>query len=450
VPTWLNYCCFGLVGIFLGIFFQQYFFTKPWIHPEVYRTFHLQIKEGANVFREFIPTLLNLDNFEMGHYRPRILSFLIDYININSLPILNKLFPEWGLRLISNPLLVLALVYVIYRFFLYLFPKSSKGFLLLLSVSPIFFIHLQSSMGRFYRASRFLQAPLCLALCLYFLSNHMRFLSFRSSKVEDGCSWREAIIHIALLFLATLYVEEIVLVCLFFAVGSGIVSLMRKQLSITLITFSVALVLYVLWYLWLGKIVFGAYTPHELKTHPHGYWKSFSFFTSSRIMLVINMYFYEILNKNFVLMWAWLVAFGGALYGLILQKEYKTITCILALMGLSLLSVFADMAGHSAIFSMYELRFSEYLLFPVCLFYVALIWALLKARIKYLLGSAVLCLCVYHVVHMDEYYTLHYGNIGHLHSMVGTKERAHAPLKKIARKFGINADFIGTNWGKKR
>lgn len=165
----INVILFLLSGLLIFLFFRQYFSFEPMIHPETYGTFPLQIKKGTDVIKQCIPTIFNLDNFEGGAYRPRLMSFLIDYININALPILNRLFPFWGMRLIFNVIAILLSIFAVYLLLNNFFKAMPVGLKLFLSVFPIYFVNTQSSMGIFYRTSKFLVIPLCLFLLHYFL-----------------------------------------------------------------------------------------------------------------------------------------------------------------------------------------------------------------------------------------------------------------------------------------
>ena len=156
-------------GFLFFLFFYNFFTTPPIIHYETYVTFVRQMRSGTNVITDLIPTVFNKFNFEGGGYRPRVMSFLVDYININTLPVLNNIFPFWGMRKIFSVIAVPLTVLSVYLLLNYFFKTMAVGVKLFFSVVPLFFTFYIQGMLHFYRTSKFLVVPVALFLLYYFL-----------------------------------------------------------------------------------------------------------------------------------------------------------------------------------------------------------------------------------------------------------------------------------------
>jgi len=412
LPAIINVILFLLSCLLVILFFQQYFSFEPMIHPETYITFPLQIKTESNVIKQCIPTIFNLDNFEGGAYRPRLMSFLIDYININALPVLNKLFPFWGMRLIFNVISILLSIIAVYLLINNIFKTMPIGLKSFLSVFPIYFVNIQSGMGIFYRTSKFLVVPLCLFLLHYFLKN------FKTS--YDTKKYFKLFLPIILMFLCTIYDEQLVLCILYFSFISILLSVIYKQIHNNTIVFTGSLVLYLIWYQIIGRYLFTVFTPHVLTQHIHTY-NSFL-----KILLPWNLYncmtlYFKLVSSNLMLLSP--ILFLLLVFYLIKKQKNILIIFIPALvLLLSILLVCANALGHWAIIDLPDMKYSTYLAPALFLFYFMFIYFAFKIFSNYqskkvIINVLLLFMLVVIFIHQynwKKYYNIHVEGIGHL------------------------------------
>lgn len=413
LPINISLIIFSIVLVIL--FFYHFFSFVPMIQPETYDTLPLQIKSGSlNIINELIPTIFNLDNFEGGMYRPRVLSFLIDYININSISFLNTIFPFWGLRLPFNMISILLLIIGSYSFLNKLFKKFSFGIKLFFSVVPIYFINIQTSMGTFYRTSKFLVVPLTLFLLIYFFDNFQTITINRRVIIKAICS-------AFLIFLCTIFNELLVACILFLCFSSLVLSFFRKQLSINAITFIAALILYFLWYFVLGKILFGIFTPHPLLKHVHSYSSLISLFVPYNIYNIFGLYYSFISDNYKILFFALLLLLGFCASEMIFKKNYKFLSIGAFIFVLSFLLACSNAIGHQLIISLPDMKYSTYLAPSLVLFYLASIYLIFNSFIynhsKFIRYSFLFSFVLLNLIHLYNtklYYNIHTEYNGHL------------------------------------
>ncbi len=104
--------------VILGLWLKDIVTYSPIINPEFIKTFNFMITPSL---QKDIYKIFNLTVTEESMYRPRVLSFLLQYIDSSFIVVMNKVFPIWGARLVWNyisvVLIVLSLLNVTKQFF---------------------------------------------------------------------------------------------------------------------------------------------------------------------------------------------------------------------------------------------------------------------------------------------------------------------------------------------
>ena len=347
------FSCFLFVLFFFNIFNQTVI-----IHPETYDTFARQFHPGA-VFSELIPTIFNKVNFEGLGYRPRVMSFLIDYININALPLLNRIFPFWGMRLVFNVIAVPLSIFSVYLLLNHFFKTMPLGIKLFLSVLPLFSGSFQWEIGNFYRTSKFLVVPLCLFLLYYFLKkSHVSLSDGRFEKKDIP----KLLAAVFLVSLCTIYDEYLVAVVVYFSFAAILLSVIKRQLYSNAVVFTSAGVFYLFWYLVIGRFLFGMFTgvhvyydyvpifvPMEMGEHIHTYSVLVTrlslriLFDLVRIYLQLISYNMVFLSLIIIVVFAFFIIRGKK------QYTYDILNIPVFIITLSFLLTCAVTLGHAGI-----------------------------------------------------------------------------------------------------
>jgi hypothetical protein len=418
IPQYLNIFFIILSFSLIMLFFYQYFIAHTiFIHPETYGTLPLQMKESSEIFKQCIPTIFNLDNFEGGAYRPRIVSFLVDYINVNSLPILNKLFPFWSMRPVFTVIAILLSIFAMFVLLNNFFKKIPVGIKLFLSVFPIYFINVQAGLGIYYRTSKFLVIPFALFILNYF---YKYFDSYFSKKGIPG-----VLIAVILLFLSTLHDEQLVFVVFFFCCLSLLYSFIFKKLHNNTVVFATTFIFYLFWYFCLGRYLFSIFTPHPFFKHVHEYKSFLAILNPIRVYDVVILYF-NLINNNFRLLLPILIfLLGFSLASRHTEEKTKIWLIPITVLVLSFLLVCVNVFGHPAIINFPDMKFSNYLAPALFLFYFAYIhfsfniFRLFPYK-NFLLGLIFLSMLTVVIAHRHNtgvYYSTHINNAtsnGHL------------------------------------
>ena len=367
IPRYLNIFFVVLSILLVVLFFIQYFSHTVYVQQESYVTFPLQMKAGSEILKQCIPTIFNLDNFEGGMYRPRVLSFLVDYININALPVLNRLFPFWGMRLVLTVLAILLTVvamYVLLNDFFRTMPVGIKSFL---SVFPIYFITFQAFLPFFYRTSKYLVIPLGLFILRYFLKNYE--ISFTKRGIPKGLlAW-------ILLSLSTLYDEQLLAIIVFFFCLSLLYSLISKKLYANTVVSASALIFYLFWYFCLGKYLFSIFTPHpKMEFTIHSYRSLLSIFNPQSFYDAI-IYYINLINLNSKAALPILCFFlGFSLVNKNIAGKAKMFLIAIPVLLLSFLLVCAVYYGHPGPSQIPEFNLMNYFAPALFLFYFVSIY----------------------------------------------------------------------------
>jgi hypothetical protein len=403
------------------------------------------MKEGPEILKQCIPTIFNLDNFEGGAYRPRVLSFLVDYINVNALPVLNRLFPFWGMR---NVLTVLALLlafaamYVLLNDFLKAMPVGLKLFL---SVFPLYFINSLAFLPIFYRTSKYLVIPLGLFILRYFLKNH----EIPFSKKEIPLR----LLAVILLSLSTLFDEQLVAIVLFFFCLSLLYSLIKRKLSMNTVVFAVAVIFYLFWHFCLGRYLFSIFTPHPFLKHIHEY-SSFLLILKPDKIYDAVIFYYNLISNNFKVLLPMLFFLLGFSF-VNRNSEGKTMMCLIAIpvLLLSFLLVCANFFGHittglsrrADFIFIYYFTPALFLFYFISVYFSFNIFRFLPYK-KIFAGIILLSLLTIIIdnrYHKDEHCTINIYN-AHIAPFYGELNSGHIKINEIIKEKNINQKYIHT------
>jgi hypothetical protein len=450
LPDQINIILIFISCFLFFLFFQRYFSFEPLIHPEAQTFIQLQIKKESDVIKQCIPTIFNLDNFEYGFYRPRLMAFLIDYININALPILNKLLPFWSMRLIFTVISIILSIVAIYLLINYFFRKMPFGMKLFLSVFPIFFVSVQIGMGIFDRTSKFLVIPLCLFLLYYFLKYYKVNFEIKSTL--------RLFLSVFLIFLCTIYDEQLVLCILYFTFASISLSVIYKKLNSATIVFSASLFLYFLWHNIIGKYLFSVFTPHELFPHGHSYRSFLAIIIPDKLFDCIVLFCRLIINNHLI----YIIIISLVLILVTKKKKFNTDILIIPcfVMILSFLLVCANALGHAPILDLPDMKYSNYLAPALFLFYIGLIYFIFKLLYNFQLNKIIvnlillsfLVIVLLHQQNWQKYYNIHVSGIGHMAHIndvseidINTYNRIIA-LDNIIQENNISLKYFYLRW----
>ena len=293
LPAPLNIFLIVFSCFLFFLFFYNFFTTPPIIHYETFtnQTFVKQMRTGTYVITDLIPTIFNKMNFEGGGYRPRVMSFLVDYININALPVLNRIFPFWGMRKILSVIAVPLTILSVYLLLNHFFKTMAVGIKLFFSVVPLFFTFYIQGMSNFYRTSKFLVIPLALFLLYYFLK-----------KLDINCELKKAyklLPPLFLVFLCTIYDEQLIAVVVYLAFASVFLTVFNKKFFVNTFVFTGAVLSWLSWHFIIGRWLFGIFTPYEMIDHVHTYSSLLGFFSFQKIAVLVTTYFHLIIF-NFI------------------------------------------------------------------------------------------------------------------------------------------------------
>jgi hypothetical protein len=218
-----------------------------------------------------------------------------------------------------------------------------------------------------------------------------------------------------------------VAIILYFSVGSISFSLLNKKIYNSTVCFTGALFLYVLWYFFIGKYIFAKFTPHPLLEHIHQYNSIFKLLNPAGIKSVLNIY-YNLLAFNIKLFPILILVLNCGVVILWKSRCYKNLLFVIFIIPLSFLLVYANVAGHSAILILPDMRYSYYLAPAFFLFYLVCIYICFSASFvhgRFLFVSILFLLTFSSLIHSynyRNYYTLHVGEIGHLHIIESGRE----------------------------
>ena len=293
IPASLNIFLLLFSCLLLFVFVCIFFTITPVVHVEAIHTFTSMLNPGT-VIRDFIPTVFNNYPIERHGFRPQLTKNIIEYININALPFLNRLFPFWGMRLIFNLIAAFLTVIAVYRLLNFFFKNTPLpiGLKMFLSVLPLYFANYHAYFGifHFHRSTKFLVVPLMLFLLHYFLRNSK--VCFEKKNVY------KLILQVFLIAFIMLVDEQIVGIVVYLFFASVLLSYSNKRIYSNVVVFAGAIILFLVWFNVVGRYLFTLFTPIPLITHPHTYSDVFRALLPST-MIDIFAVFINLIHINF-------------------------------------------------------------------------------------------------------------------------------------------------------
>lgn len=260
---------------------------------------------------------------------------------------------------------------------------------------------------------------------------------------------------ITLMFLCTIFDEQLVLCILYFSFISILLSVIYKQIHTNTIVFTGSLFLYFLWYAMIGKYLFTVFTPHALSQHIHKYSSFLAILFPYKLVDCIVLYCRLIINSNLIYCLPVIILS----LVLLLTKKTKQFTCDLLIIPvfvlvLSFLLVCANALGHGAIIEFPDMKYSTYLAPALFLFYFGLIYFILKLfsnfqSMKMIINVFLLSLLVVVFIHRhnwQKYYNIHVQGIGHMVRIDKEDEIYNSQLSHIIKNNNISQRHYFLTW----
>lgn len=388
----------GLGFIFYFLYF--WLFMPSWIHAEFPLTapgYLLSSEQGF--FSNFFDHVFNLQITEHGLYRPRILCFIIQYIDTNLSYQLFKAYPEFGIKLPSYGFAIIATVASFVFFWKTLFKKSGYGIALLGGASLLYFDSFLNTSFMVLRGAKFLIPAVGLFCISIFLRTSQHQFSWKQSFY---CTLMACFIFI----LSTLD-EQIVCFVFFAAFCAMLLNLIEKKSNQAFIIFTVSAILYILYYLYLGKFLFATYTPGGIERahHPHQFKDVFRL-NFKAIHFSIQMLGYNLYLLGIAL---WILA-GTLFVSLIhirhqnLPTKNKLIALFLFIFPVVLTSIL--ITSHPSIYKIRVLWDIFYLPFPVFVLVLSIIYMVYLADFKSKFASNTLAI-IFSIICITGVFKLH-------------------------------------------
>ncbi|MFA6303587.1 MAG: hypothetical protein WC627_10735 [Legionella sp.] len=361
----------GLGFIFYFLYF--WLFTPSWIHYEFTKTaprYLLSPEQGF--FSNFMNHVFNLRITEGGLYRPRILCFIIQYIDTNLSFQLFKSYPEFGIKLPSYGFAIIATVASFLYFWKTLFKNSGYGIALIGGASLLYFDSFLNTSFMVLRGAKFLIPAVGLFCVSIFL---------RTS--QHQFSWKQSfycMLMACLIFILSMLDEQIVCFVFFITFCAMLLSIKEKKSNQAFIIFTTSAVLYVFYYFYLGRILFDTFTPGGILTahHPHQY--------KDVLRLNHNAIYYSIqmLGYNLSLLGIALWILAGIFFVSLIHIQQKKIPMNNKLIALFLftfpiLLTSIMITSHPSIYRIGVLWEIFYLPFPVFLLVLCIIYTVYLA-----------------------------------------------------------------------
>ncbi|WP_281763085.1 hypothetical protein [Pseudodesulfovibrio nedwellii] len=384
IDLWIenNSTILNLIFFALGIFFVVYFFCfwvfhPAWVHTEFpERSLLYLLKSGEDLFSNCIQYVFNQNLGESGFYRPRALSFFIQYLDTN---LAFRLYQEAnliGIKLPSYAFSIGATVAAYVWFWKSLDPNNQWGIGLLGGASLLYYdIYINTSF-MVLRGGKFLAT----ASCLVCLSLFLRMISQTTTR---DTFIKSTAIAIVLFILATID-EQVTAIVFLLSATAFFISKKEKKFNLAAGTFGIANILFFSYYFIWGKILFEHFTPGGLQTksHPHQLYHAF------RLSFDNLFHAIEILFANYVV-----VGFSGLIFVLVfvfsIIKYFSSKKCtiqdssiLITLILFPILITLAMIASHPPIYRIKSLWFIFYLHAPVALLFCVVPYAISIARFK--------------------------------------------------------------------
>lgn len=400
-----------LILIAMGIMFTAYFLYSwlllpSWVHEEFVVTAPVYLlKPSESLFSNLPEYVFNLKLSEGGCYRPRLLSFFIQYLDTNLSFQLYKSYPQFGIKLPSSALSILATVAAFIWFWKSLFPKGGYGVALIGGASLLYYDVYMNTSFMVLRGGKFLTSAagiFCITIFVRYCHREFSYNKFGSSIAISG-----------ILFLLATIDEQITALIFFIAVLTLIIRRIEKRDSQATVIFVIASVNYCLYFAFWGRWLFNTFTPGgiESERHPHQFSDIFdvnlTYISNSAEMLVSNMTFLGIPSIIF------LAVLFFSLVRIYRQGEdlaYKMLICA-AFVLFPFVLTSAMVASHPFIYKIHQLWYLLYLVFPVHVIIVAVAYSLQLANFKSdlfqnMLAVAFIIICITGIYKMDNAYQI--------------------------------------------
>lgn len=360
-------------GFFLIIInFFLWAVLPPWIHFEVYQTVPgYLLEDNESFFKNFFQKVFNLNTTELGYYRPRVLSFILQYMDANIGRALYKNFSVLGLKFPGYFISLISLVASVIYFWRTIFPKSSLGFCLIAASGFMNFeIYLNTS-AQVLRSGKLLTPAIGIFFIAFFLKYCRKEIPLNTQSIMKSTG-----IAFTLFILST--TDEQLIILLFFLMCCSVLHTIafRKNYRITVMLMA-SVVLYLIYYLVIGRLLFNYYTPGGvIFKHPHGF--------QDAIKFNFNVLYHalEMLMSNLITLSYSLIIFSSSLiYTIILlTKSYKMtkrprpeqICILLGFIIFPILLVSGMITSHPPIYKYPTLWFIFYLPLPVFILFMGL------------------------------------------------------------------------------
>lgn len=252
-----------VVGLAFAAYFLFAWLSMPtWTHFDVLIIGpKYMLQPGESFLSGFMRHVFNLRITEGGFYRPRFVSFLIDYIDMNVLRALHSLFPQLGIKLPSYALSIVATVAAFVWFWRSLFPGSGYGLALIAGASLLYCDVYMNTSFMALRGGKFLNSAAGLFCLALFIRNMRRDFSLRDAGRCLAISCAP--------FLLMAMDEQMTAFVAFIAGVAAVVSLLRWRVTRAAAIFACAVAQFALFYFGWGRWLFARYTPDGINEAAH-------------------------------------------------------------------------------------------------------------------------------------------------------------------------------------
>lgn len=406
---------FAAIGVVCISYFFYFWLVSPsWVHSEFPElSLNFLLKPNDNLFADCANYIFNQNLGEHGYYRPRALSFAIQYFETNLSLQLFKKGVFTGIKLPSYAFSILATVAAYIWFWKSLYRNSRLGIAILGGASLLYYdIYINTSF-MVLRGGKFLVT----AACLICLSIFIRCL-WQTSSSKSVVKY--TVLSVVMFVLGTLDEQVIAYICLF-GVAAAFISWKEKKVNQALWTFGWAIILYFSYYFFWGRLLFEHFTPGGLNPNPHSHqlYHAFRFaFNSWFRGIAILLANYVALGPSSILLGGLLVASLTRYFKSCKKNTRKTVV-LLGLLLFPVIVTHAMLASHLKIWEIRELWYIFYLHASVITLFCSIPYAIKIARFKIhfmhsLLAVALIGVCLSGVYKIDSLYEAACSSKNHL------------------------------------
>ncbi len=380
---------FGVLAIFIIFFYIYiYIYTKGVLHPEsLYDISNFMSEGGMHGFKDFIKKSFNLNMIEHSFYRPRLLGFMIQYLDIKLWYVLNSHGLHIGGRflftLLAIPLTLLGGYFLIHQFY----PRMIIGKKLFVASSFLMVEQYIVSSILFLRSAKVISPAVSLCITALFIYCYKKKFEFSTF----------VIFMISFVLSILITIDEqciyIILVLLGGQIFEFLYSLFKKQKMncILLYILFATCILYVNFYFGWGRTLFSYFTKSELHAHPHGFLKSLTMFhvyIKYGVKAFVNAFEGLCGGKIFSFVYVFIYVLGIVIS--FINKKYKTLFQSLYLQFAMMILSIGMVGSHPPIATIPSLSHSIY--YITSMFFVLVSYYLLYKDIcvKYISGENIL------------------------------------------------------------